>query len=131
MLLRHASWQNLAGFVSSLSKGTQGYKVEQFKQIHENFPERAMVCLGDSTQSDPESYAEMYKAAPNWIKAIFIRKVTHVTELSDILPGDQEKERNSDKRFAKAFEGVPKGVWYVFSDPQELYGKLEALKGTL
>ena len=45
------------------------------KKIHSWFPHRRMVCIGDSTQKDPESYGEIARSFPGWIKAIYIRKV--------------------------------------------------------
>lgn len=116
-------------FIASLTKGTQQYKVDQLRQVHRNFPNRKFVCLGDSTQTDPESYAQLYKDNPDWIKAVFIRKVADVKEITDAIGGGQE-ERNKPERFEKAFEGVPKNVWHVFDDPKELYEKVEALVGS-
>lgn len=36
-------------------------------------------------------------------------------------------DKNTDARFEKAFKGVPRGVWRVFTDPTELYGRVDAL----
>jgi hypothetical protein len=38
-----------------------------------------------------------------------------------------EGKKNDPARFEKAFKGVPKDVWYVFEDPNELYAKVDAL----
>jgi hypothetical protein len=38
-----------------------------------------------------------------------------------------EEQKNAPERFEKAFKDVPKDVWYVFEDPQELYAKVDAL----
>lgn len=51
---------NLSGLLSNLTLGTQAYKVDRMSKINGWFPRRKMVCVGDSTQSDPEAYGEMY-----------------------------------------------------------------------
>jgi phosphatidate phosphatase APP1 len=120
MILREASWMNLAGFLANLTQGTQAYKVDRIEKIHKQFPKRKFICIGDSTQTDPESYGDAYRKWPKWIAAIYIRKVTGVSAM------DEEK-KNADERFEKAFEDVPRGVWHVFEDPDELYGKVDGL----
>lgn len=59
MILRDASWMNLAGLLENLTLGVQEYKVDRMNKIHKWLPGRSMICIGDSTQKDPESYAEM------------------------------------------------------------------------
>jgi phosphatidate phosphatase APP1 len=59
LILRDASWRNLAGLLTSLTQGTQEYKVDRMEKIHSWLPRRKMICIGDSTQSDPEAYGEM------------------------------------------------------------------------
>ncbi|CAI6336573.1 unnamed protein product [Periconia digitata] len=119
LILREASWMNLAGFLANLTQGTQAYKVSRMVKVHEWFPKRKFICIGDSTQKDPESYAEMYRKHSKWITAIYIRKVTGVAEL--------DSGKNLDERFEKAFKGVPREVWHVFEDASELYAKIDAL----
>ncbi|KAF2204882.1 hypothetical protein GQ43DRAFT_446394 [Delitschia confertaspora ATCC 74209] len=120
MILREASWMNFAGFFANLNQGTQAYKVDRMRKIHEWLPRRKFICIGDSTQTDPESYGEMYRKHPGWIGAIYIRKVKGVA-------GMDEEHKNDPDRFRKAFKGVPESVWYVFEDPSELYAKVDAL----
>ena len=81
-----------------------------------------MLCVGDSTQSDPEVYGDMYRRYEGWIRAIFIRKVVDVAEMDGT-------RKNEPGRFEKAFRGVPRGVWRVFTDPGELYEAVDALRG--
>ena len=123
LILREASWMNLAGFLANLTQGTQAYKVDRMEKVHEWFPKRKFICIGDSTQKDAESYAEMYRKHPKWIAAIYIRKVTGVAALD-------EDGKNKDERFEKAFKGVPRKVWHVFVDPGELYAMVDALGET-
>jgi len=120
MFLREASWMNLAGFLTSLTQGTQAYKVDRMKRIQANFPKRKFLCIGDSTQSDPEAYGEMYRTFPGWVGAIFIRKVVDVEPMN-------ESEKNKPERFEKAFKDVPKDVWTVFEDPKQLVEKVTTL----
>lgn len=120
MILRDASWMNLAGFLANLTQGTEAYKVDRIEKVYTWFPKRKFILIGDSTQSDPEAYGEAYRKHTKWIGAIYIRKVTGVSEMD-------EGRKNDPERFEKAFKGVPKDLWYVFEDPQELYAKIDAL----
>jgi len=120
MILREASWMNLAGFLANLTQGTEAYKFDRIEKVHRWFPKRKFVLIGDSTQSDPEAYGEAYRKFGKWIGAIYIRKVTGVE-------GMNEEMKNAPERFEKAFDDVPKDVWYVFEDPQELYAQLDTL----
>ncbi|KAF2873994.1 actin filament organization protein-like protein App1-like protein [Massariosphaeria phaeospora] len=120
MILREASWMNLAGLLGNLTQGTEAYKIDRMEQVHGWFPKRKFLVIGDSTQSDPEAYGEMYRRYPKWIGAIYIRKVTGVAEMDD-------GKKNDPERFETAFKDVPKDIWYVFSDPDELYQKVDEL----
>ncbi|KAI9826964.1 MAG: hypothetical protein M1826_006540 [Phylliscum demangeonii] len=124
IILRDASWKTLGGFLTSLTLGTQDYKVSRMQKIHRWLPDRRFLCIGDSTQTDPESYGEMYRRHPGWIRQIFIRKVLDVAEINCT-------DKNKDDRFEKAFRGVPRSVWRTFEDPVELYAAVEALVGAV
>lgn len=123
IILRDASWMNLGGFLASLTQGTQIYKRSRIEKIHGWLPKRKVLCVGDSTQSDPEAYGDICRIWPGWVKAVFIRKVTDVAEM-------KSTEKNTDKRFEKAFKGVDRSVWRTFEDPKELYEAVAQLKGT-
>lgn len=58
LILRDSSWMTLSGLLSSLTLGTEKYKVDRIKKIHRWLPRRSMICIGDSTQSDPEAYGK-------------------------------------------------------------------------
>lgn len=121
LILRDNSWMYLGGLLEALTKGTEAYKIDRLEKIHRWLPQRKFICIGDSTQSDPESYAEMYKKYPNgWIRAIYIRKATDVAHM---------ETKNEKSRFDKAFEGVPAHVWRVFERPEELADHLKHLAG--
>jgi hypothetical protein len=111
IILRDASWMFFAGLLQSLTQGVQAYKTDRLEKIHSWIPRRKVICIGDSTQSDPESYADVYRKHPEWIKAIYIRKVTDAPFM---------ERKNRDERFEEAFKDVPRSVWRVFVEPEEL-----------
>lgn len=120
LILREASWMNLAGFLTSLTQGTEAYKVDRMSTVQRNWSGRKFLCIGDSTQSDPEAYGEMYRRFPGWIGAIWIRKVLDVEPMN-------ETQKNSDERFEAAFKDVPREDWTVFEDPKELSSHLSRI----
>lgn len=111
IILRDASWQTLGGLLGSLTQGTKAYKSSRIDEIHSWLPNRKFICIGDSTQMDPETYAEAYKKYPGWISAIYIRKV---------LDAPFMQKKNQPDRFEKAFEGIPAHIWKVFVLPDDL-----------
>jgi phosphatidate phosphatase APP1 len=120
IILRDASWMYLGGLLQCLTQGVKPYKVDRMHKINSWLPKRKMICIGDSTQMDPESYAEIYKKYPGWIHAIYIRKVVDAPHMED---------KNKDERFTKAFEGVDAHVWKVFQEPDELAEHVKHLAG--
>lgn len=118
LVLRDYSWMDITGLIKSFTEKTQEYKVDRMEKIHGWFPLRRVLCIGDSTQKDPEAYAEMYAKYPEWIHAIAIRKVLDVAHM---------EEKNEPERFEKAFENVPGHIWTVFEDPRELYDFVDGL----
>lgn len=119
LILRDKSWMDLGGFLKSFTQGTEAYKVSRMEKVHRWLPGRKVVCIGDSTQKDPEAYAEMYLKHPDWIKTIFIRKVTDVPHMDG---------KNSDERFESAFEKVPRSIWKTFDHPGEVTGIIDVLQ---
>lgn len=122
-ILRDASWQNLGGLISSLTQNVQEYKADRISKIHGWFPDRRFVCFGDSTQKDPESYGEAARKFPGWIKGIFIRKISGKSDITD----PDQNEKNSDKRFEKAFEGLDKSLWFAFDTPDQVRPRLDEI----
>jgi phosphatidate phosphatase APP1 len=118
LILRDYSWMDISGLIKSFTENTQEYKVDRMEKIHSWFPKRRVLCIGDSTQKDPEAYAEMYNRYPGWIHAIAIRKVTDVEHM---------EEKNKAERFEEAFQNVPDSVWTIFEDSQELYAFVDGL----
>lgn len=122
LLLREMNWQELDSFIISVTVGTQQYKEKELANLMKNLPRRKWVFIGDSTQKDPEAYAATYRKHPEKVKKIWIKAVKGVNER-------EEKDLNSEARFAKAFEGVPKEVWRTFEEPEELEAELDTLTG--
>jgi len=112
MILRDASWKTVSGLLSNLTLGTEEYKSDRMKKINSWLPKRKMICFGDTTQSDPEAYGDIYRKFDGWIKLILIRKATDIAEIGI-------SDKNKPERFEKAFKGVPADAWHVFEDPAE------------
>lgn len=110
IILRDLSWMALGGLLKSLTEGIQAYKADRMNKIHDWLPNRKFICIGDSTQSDPETYAEMFKKFPGWIRLILIRVVEDEPYMT---------EKNKPERFETAFEGVPSDIWRLFTHPQK------------
>lgn len=120
IILRDASWMYLGGLLQSFTEGVQEYKTDRIEKIHSWLPQRKFICIGDSTQSDPESYAEMYAKYPDWIKAIYIRKVTDIGHM---------ETKNKNQRSIDTFKNVPDHVWRVFEKPEDLAEHVKHLAG--
>ncbi|RGP68177.1 hypothetical protein FLONG3_8252 [Fusarium longipes] len=112
LILRDSSWRTIAGLLSALTMGTEEYKTDRMKKIQSWLPKRKLILIGDSTQSDPEAYGEIYRTFPGWVKMILIRKATDVAAIGI-------DEKNQLERFEKAFKHVPVEAWHVFEDPSE------------
>ncbi|KID88791.1 actin filament organization protein App1-like protein [Metarhizium guizhouense ARSEF 977] len=121
LILRDSSWKTVAGLLSALTLRTEEYKVDRMKKINRWLPRRKMIVIGDSTQSDPEAYGEMYRIVPGWIRLILIRKATDVAAVGI-------DEKNEPERFEKAFKDIPRDAWHVFEDPKEC---VEIIKKTI
>lgn len=118
LILRDASWMTIPGLLSNLTLGTEDYKVDRMQKIHGWLPKKKVICIGDSTQSDPEAYGDVWRAFPGWVQVILIRKVTDIAAVGI-------EAKNEPARFEKAFEGIPRHVWHVFEDPAECYRIIE------
>lgn len=120
MILRDSSWRTVSGLLTALTVQTEEYKADRMKKINKWLPKRKMIVFGDSTQSDPEAYGEIYRTIPGWIKMIFIRKATDVAAFGI-------DEKNQPERFERAFKDVPREAWHVFEDPAECLPKIREL----
>ena len=64
---------------------------------------RSLVLVGDSGERDPEIYGNVARLYPKRVLRIFIRAV--------------KGEKPDDERFIKAFKGVPRDKWLIFTNP--------------
>ena len=85
-------------------KGGRGHKRQTIAAIMKRFVNKRVVLVGDSSEHDPELYAEIAKAYPCRILRVYIRRVAGAD--------------NSASRFETAFgEFVD---WQLFDDSDEL-----------
>lgn len=122
LILRDANLLTASGLLSSLTLGTEKYKVDRIKKVHHWFPQRKMIVIGDSTQSDPEAYGtwacpcgrpyqnctsltastgSICRMFPGWVGLVLIRKVVDIASVGI-------EEKNAPERFERAFAGVPR-----------------------
>ncbi|GJC81503.1 phosphatidate phosphatase APP1 [Colletotrichum liriopes] len=110
IILRDSSWKTVAGLLSALTMATEEYKVERMRKVHGWLPKRKFILIGDSTQSDPEAYGDIYREFKGWVKLILIRKVTDIAAVGI-------SAKNEPERFEKAFKHIPRDDWFVFENP--------------
>ncbi|KAJ3515611.1 hypothetical protein NLJ89_g1647 [Agrocybe chaxingu] len=82
---------------------TQAYKVMQIDRLRAMYPAKKWLMVGDSTEKDPEVYAEAFKKGVN-VACIWIRNV--------------DGSANTPARFAAAFTGIPKTKYRVYKDAE-------------
>lgn len=116
IMLRENTWQSLPSLLSGLLADVKDYKLDRITHAHSLFPRRKFVLIGDATQKDPETYAQIARQWPDWVLMVLIRRVRGVSEVA--CPGLEEK--NSGRRLERAFEGVDRGVWMAFDSPDGL-----------
>lgn len=85
---------------------SEEFKTDTIGQIIDDFPGRRFLLVGDSSEHDPEVYAEVAKHHPERVAGILIREV----------PGAD----NSDERFRKNFKGLPDALWHTAEEPGEV-----------
>ncbi|KAG8695137.1 hypothetical protein FRC09_009369 [Ceratobasidium sp. 395] len=123
LVLRDMNRSAMPIYLSSLTMGTREYKFDRLTKIHGwmSEPNRRVLLIGDSTQTDPEAYGDAARKWPGWVGAIWIRVVKGVDE-------SKEKTLNSPERFEKAFQRVDKSIWRTFQDAKELVAAAQGLK---
>ena len=55
---------------------TEAFKLARIREIFDAFPALPFVLVGDSTQADPEIYADVARHYPGRVRAVYIRDVT-------------------------------------------------------
>ncbi|KAK7040705.1 hypothetical protein VNI00_009611 [Paramarasmius palmivorus] len=108
LFLRNLTITDLSLILDSFSEDENAkleYKLSQIARIQRIYPQKSFLSIGDSTEKDPEIYAEAFKThGEDFIRCIWI----HLVDGAD----------NSDERFAAAFEGVPADRVRTFDDSQ-------------
>ncbi|KAF4579541.1 hypothetical protein EYR36_001359 [Pleurotus pulmonarius] len=100
LLLQNLTLIDIPGLLDfAQSDGIFEYKSAMIQRIQRFYPAKKWLTVGDSTQKDPETYANACATAYSLL------------DVGDILNVD-----NSDARFAEAFQGVPQDKFRVFSD---------------
>ncbi|KAF9026004.1 hypothetical protein BDZ89DRAFT_1067846 [Hymenopellis radicata] len=89
-------------FTDLLTLDTYTFKIEQITRIHSMYPDKTFLVVGDSGQTDPEVYGEMYRTYGDFIACIWIRQL--------------EGTNTTTERYADAFEGVPEGKYRLYWD---------------
>jgi phosphatidate phosphatase APP1 len=79
------------------------YKLPAIERVLVMHPRRSFVLVGDSGEYDPEIYGEIARRYPTRIRRIFIRRAPHADE--------------SEARYAKAFDKLPRELWSTFAEP--------------
>jgi phosphatidate phosphatase APP1 len=123
LMLRDASWQNLGGLIASLQAESDvfSYKMDRLDELHAWFPQRRFFLIGDDAQADPEVYAEAVRNWGGWFGGVFIRRALGM----GMEEGDER--RDGDQRFEKAFEGLERRIWHLFTEPGEVVGRIQEM----
>ncbi|CAG7853827.1 SubName: Full=Uncharacterized protein {ECO:0000313/EMBL:CCA67743.1} [Serendipita indica DSM 11827] len=138
IILRDLSWFDIHSWYSRVNDSflhtipIKEYKFDRFVKVSGWLPRTTWVCVGDSTQSDPEAYAQFYHhletlratnpdANEGRVARIWIRKVVGVNP-------KLEETLNAPERFERAFQGIPSEVWKVFEDGKELMDQIDGVK---
>jgi hypothetical protein len=85
---------------------SRGIKLRHARALLERFPRRRFILVGDSGESDPQIYAQLFRDFPRQIEKICIRNVTGDSPISS--------------RWTKTFRLIPPTRWQVFTHPDEL-----------
>ena len=102
-------WKGLMQMMDAPPK----FKVDQLKILIDALPQRDYVLVGDSSQHDPEVYAEIARAYPKQVKRILIRDVTC--------------EGPDAPRYQECFKGLPRELWQIFREPAEIRDTMSKL----
>jgi hypothetical protein len=85
---------------------TKRHKLEAMEEIVQDHPQRRLLLVGDSGERDPETYGELARRHPQRVAGVLIRDVTG--------------QAVDDERYAKAFAGVARERWRLFTEPAAL-----------
>lgn len=88
--------------------GHDDFKRDEIEKLVSAFDERRFVLIGDLGERDPEIYANVARAYPERVTAIWLR---------DPIAGGTP---DLDERLAATFADLPAGLWSVFVEGSEL-----------
>jgi len=102
--LRYFRWIDETAF--TLLENSSGHKTSAIETLLARYPQRRFILIGDAGEHDPEVYGALANRFPAQIEAILIRAIAG----ADL----------SSERWARAFAGLPDGLWRVFDEVAEL-----------
>ncbi|KIM31896.1 hypothetical protein M408DRAFT_240332 [Serendipita vermifera MAFF 305830] len=161
IILRDMSWHDIHNWYSRHADSflhtipVKNYKCDRFRKVASWLPNTTWVCFGDSTQSDPEAYAEFYHelvamqketaASPSHQSTVpgpapattgtvkstgqktgRVARI-YIRKVVGVNP-ELEEKLNQQKRFDDAFDGIPKDVWKVFEHGSEIMDDVVKMK---
>ncbi len=94
------------GHVVSSVRPARRVKIGHIRELLRRFPTRRFILVGDSGESDPETYGRLFRAHAGQIEKICIRNIT--------------AQSADDARWEKSFSDLPSDRWQVFTHPEEL-----------
>jgi hypothetical protein len=101
--LKDFRWKDSSFF--NLFANSADYKKAAVSGLLARYPDRQFILVGDSGEGDPEMYGEIAREHPEQVLMVLIR---------DVAPEEDAA------RYEKAFAGVPKPMWFRFTDPAEI-----------
>jgi hypothetical protein len=102
----HLRTVDLAQEIFAAGVGARAHKLAAIGQLMSDFPQRRFVLVGDSGEQDPEIYGDLAREHRGRIVAVLVRNVT--SEGADAL------------RYVQAMRDLPRNVWTVFDEPNQL-----------
>ncbi|CAK5275469.1 unnamed protein product [Mycena citricolor] len=105
IMLQNLTTTNIQDIINfAQSNGIFEYKSAMIDRIQGMYPGKKFLTIGDSTQKDPETYAEAIRKYGDFIACAWIRQV--------------DGANNTAERFAAAFEGVPATKFKIYTDDE-------------
>lgn len=96
---------------------TEAFKLARIRELFDAFPHLPFVLVGDSSQADPEVYAEVARRYPGRVRAVYIRDVTRrvvrataIAELATVLGASGTPLVLADDTLAAARDAAARGL---------------------
>ncbi|KAJ3565246.1 hypothetical protein NP233_g7750 [Leucocoprinus birnbaumii] len=105
IFLRNLTLVDIPEVVDFVSGGNVfDYKLSMIDRIKGMYPSKKFLCIGDSTEKDPETYGEAFRKYGDAISCAWIRRV--------------DGANNTEERFSAAFAGVPQSKFRIYNDAE-------------